>query len=900
VFDEYTTILIRIYPKDDTSGTYPVEATLDDGDFYPGGELRLDWEQLRLQQLDPLGYGRLLADALFAGPIGEAYITVASRAAVAAEGRVRVRLWIDSRAAELHALPWERLYHRQKNKLVPLPTTTRTPFSRYLAVRNGEPQPIRRSPIHLLFAIANPSDLASKLRLAPVDVEAEVVNLLQALGELRSSHRFQVTIMPGQTGLSPDLQSRLEQEGYRIREGVTSLDGILRALPGCGLVHFLGHGNLGPDGVAVLHLEKEDGTWEAVTDDELTTGLAATQPLPHLIFLAACESGKRGRAETLSVRGENHPFVGLAPKLLQAGVPAVVAMQDVVPMDLVRQLTADFYRNLLIHGQIDLAVNQARLLLFDTDKVDWAIPVLFSRLIDNDLVDFPSLPSLQRTHELVEATGTLLTAARSQAHGPELVEELERLFEGWQKSYQGLAGLESALRRTGDNPETFAVRFGEFYHEFKDYYNSETWLDEQSLIQATKRLRNRVLPQMEPQMDGASFIQVRDALDQHLFARGQLAMGFQEFLEAMDGVVIEIRRRLDSGDVEGAIHRKREFEIQHASSLAGSRKLLQMMSTQIMTVDDLVTRMESVKGPDQVVSKGDLINTVLVQDDRQHVFGQISQRVMDAQGVDERVLQSPGTADVPQHVASQIDQMLAAQRGIGARGILLPPETLHHLGMLAAYRRDYDTAVSYFRQATEADPGYVAAFQAIAWLQQSRAMHDLKAGGYDAALAKLAEARAASSHIPTDRAQISQGYIAKTQAQIAARTDRPDDYQSYLQEAARLFQQALELNPHSAEAHNGMGNIYYMLRDYDAAVGALDQAVQLNPNYTAAYHDLGAACMAQMGADPAQATKWCQKAIQAFERAYQLSERDPGFSDADRQELCNRIERLRLQCGSAQ
>ncbi len=92
MFEDYTTILIRIYPKDDTSGTYPVEATLDDGDFHPGGELRLEWERLLLQESDPLGYGRLLADALFAGPIGEAYISVAARAAVAAEGQVPVRL----------------------------------------------------------------------------------------------------------------------------------------------------------------------------------------------------------------------------------------------------------------------------------------------------------------------------------------------------------------------------------------------------------------------------------------------------------------------------------------------------------------------------------------------------------------------------------------------------------------------------------------------------------------------------------------------------------------------------------------------------------------------------------------------------------------------------------------
>ena len=55
-------------------------------------------------------------------------------------------------------------------------------------------------------------------------------------------------------------------------------------------------------------------------------------------------------------------------------------MQDKVPMDAARQLTYDFYRRLLEHGVVDRALNEARTLLFKRDDVDWAIPVLFSRL----------------------------------------------------------------------------------------------------------------------------------------------------------------------------------------------------------------------------------------------------------------------------------------------------------------------------------------------------------------------------------------------------------------------------------------------------------------------------------------------------------------------------------------
>ena len=52
-----------------------------------------------------------LFDALFTGKIRRAYDKVTGRAEAEAKGRVRVCLWIDNGAAELHALPWERLYH---------------------------------------------------------------------------------------------------------------------------------------------------------------------------------------------------------------------------------------------------------------------------------------------------------------------------------------------------------------------------------------------------------------------------------------------------------------------------------------------------------------------------------------------------------------------------------------------------------------------------------------------------------------------------------------------------------------------------------------------------------------------------------------------------------------------
>ncbi|MFQ5344026.1 MAG: CHAT domain-containing protein, partial [Anaerolineae bacterium] len=381
MLNNYTDILIRIRTWDESTGAYPVEAALDDGSRFRDGELRLDMPALLRDELDPELYGRRLFDALFAGPIRRAYDKVTGRAEAEAGGRLRVHLRIDEGAAELHALPWERLYHRHKGQWVPLATSTRTPFSRYTGLGMREPAPITQRPVRLLIAISNPRDLPQGL--PPIDVEREVENLRRALGNLRETGLIQVTLLPGRTGLSPELRGQLVRGGYQIQDGVTSLDNILRELPACHALHFLGHGRFlrqhkRGEGTAALYLERADGKWQAVTDEELAPKLTAADPVPHLVFLAACESARRDDED-------RHPFVGLGPKLVQAGVPAVVAMQKRVPMDLARQLTGDFYRQLLEHGVVDLALNQARLLLFDHDRTDWAIPVLFMRLRDGRL-----------------------------------------------------------------------------------------------------------------------------------------------------------------------------------------------------------------------------------------------------------------------------------------------------------------------------------------------------------------------------------------------------------------------------------------------------------------------------------------------------------------------------------
>ncbi|MBL8056659.1 MAG: CHAT domain-containing protein, partial [Anaerolineales bacterium] len=376
--EAYTDLLIRIFPAPEPGAAYPVEAELDDGSRFTGGQLQLDQAQLLRHQLDPAAYGLALFEALFpaGGDLRRAYDKATGQAEAQSNGRLRVRLWVDDEAVELHALAWERLYHWHKGQAVPLGASALTPFSRYTSLETREPAPIAETPLRMLVAVSNPANLPAGLAAADLDVEIE--NLRRALAELRRAGQLEITLLPGRTGLTAGLRGRLEAEGYHIAEGPTNLFNIAPHLAKCHIFHFIGHGlfrrrDEHGEGQAALLLEKANGERQLVKDEEIQAMFAALGTLPHLTFLVACESATRDAAAT-------SPFVGLGPKLVQAGVPAVVAMQQQVPVDLARALAGEFYARLAEHGEVDRALNQARLQVFDPKRTEWAIPVLFMRM----------------------------------------------------------------------------------------------------------------------------------------------------------------------------------------------------------------------------------------------------------------------------------------------------------------------------------------------------------------------------------------------------------------------------------------------------------------------------------------------------------------------------------------
>ena len=344
-----------------TQGRYPVELTLDDDRVFEEAYLSTDILPWR-PGADPTEEG----DRLFRWFLGDDRLQRQWERVRGQALQRRIRLRIDRDAPELHVLPWEVLRDTLTGTLADtLAANADTPFSRYLAGAWELVAAINQYPIRLLVAVANPQNLA-EYSLSPIDVAEETAILNAAFSDL-DPDRLDITFLE-----QPLTLNNLEAE-------------LRRRQPH--LVHLIGHGQYhARREEALLYLADAENRVALVSATDLADMLHRSSHSPHLIFLASCQSATRSPADA---------FRGLAPSLIEAGVPAVVAMQDRVTVETARTFSRTFYQQLLRHGQVDLACNEARSSLLTSRLPGSQIPVLFSRLLDNQLF-VPPAPSVSR------------------------------------------------------------------------------------------------------------------------------------------------------------------------------------------------------------------------------------------------------------------------------------------------------------------------------------------------------------------------------------------------------------------------------------------------------------------------------------------------------------------------
>ncbi|MGH2520983.1 MAG: CHAT domain-containing protein [Anaerolineales bacterium] len=408
---DYAELEIGLHRRD--SNSYAVEMRFSqpesDTDIRVGlGQpiiVDFDLSALRAKSLDAAAYGQALAGMLFADPALQTAFAQARTSAQSLDVPLRVRLLIGPSATELHALRWETLRDPQTNE--PLFTGENLFLSRYLSSLDWRPVRLRpQSGLSALVVVSNPSDL-SDYELAPMDVEGETVRAKEALGNIL------MTALP-----DPAVNARatLVNLVARLRQG------------GHDILYLVCHGAIIKE-EPWLWLENDEGKSVETRGSDLVTRLKELDERPRLVVLASCQSAGDGLGEALTALG---------PRLAEAGIPAIVAMQGKVGLETIAKFMPILFEQLQQDGQIDRAMGVARGAV--RDLPDYWMPALFMRLksgriwyvpgFGGDGKAFEKWPALIRSIKKGQCTPIL---------GPSLVEPLlgsaREIAQRWAETY---------------------------------------------------------------------------------------------------------------------------------------------------------------------------------------------------------------------------------------------------------------------------------------------------------------------------------------------------------------------------------------------------------------------------------------------------------------------------------
>lgn len=312
--------------------------------------LEIDLSELRELVNDAQAYGAALTGMVFSPEEVGKFYTLAVAAAQATPVHFRLRI---EGAPQYHDVRWE-LLHDPNNPERAVATSQNMLFSRYLGSKDWRPVELQelRSP-RALIVIANPADLGDwspgGRELPPVDVGAELARAQAALGE----YRTEVLAGGGDKHNAPSMDNL-----------------ISRLAGGFDVLYLVAHGALVNER-PLIFLEDENGTGTDPDADRLIARVRDLKQPPSVVFLSSCQSAGGESAD-------GGALAALGPRLAEAGVPAVIAMQGNITMRTAGDFAPAFFESFRQDGVVDQAMAVARGRI--RDRHDWWVPVLFSRL----------------------------------------------------------------------------------------------------------------------------------------------------------------------------------------------------------------------------------------------------------------------------------------------------------------------------------------------------------------------------------------------------------------------------------------------------------------------------------------------------------------------------------------
>ncbi len=285
-----------------------------------------------------VGLGSALFETLFPGDIRRLYDV-----ARAEQINQRINLIFTSQVEWLADLPLEFTYDPTRKTFL---ATSEVNFTRnVITAVPADLLPLQPRALRILVVVAQP------LGLAHLSVDEEKQVILSGFQPLIDAGLVTVEVLIGAT---PALLHRNLENNE------------------CDILHFIGHGEYDREkDIGCLVFETESGGIQKV-DSSVLQQIICRRRI-RLVFLNACESGTGGRADFNK---------GVAPALVQAGVPAVIGNQYSVLDVSATAFASHLYWSLGQGHTIGDAAREARVAvnyLITGEAIDWAVPVLFAR-----------------------------------------------------------------------------------------------------------------------------------------------------------------------------------------------------------------------------------------------------------------------------------------------------------------------------------------------------------------------------------------------------------------------------------------------------------------------------------------------------------------------------------------
>ena len=337
--------------------------------------------------------GNILFNAIFYKNISNQFAAVKAGAENAGRG-VRLRLIFES--PQMAAIPWEFLYDESTNTF--LANDPKTALSRYIDVplKKHDIKPANL-PLRMLLVISGPKNLD------PLDSAGEEKLIKKALEKLISTNMIEIDTITNAT---------IDSIYQRLSESERPYN----------VLHFIGHGIFKNDKGHVA-LVDDDGR-ARLLDDEAFANLFLGKRGLGLIILNSCEGATTSSGQA---------FRGMAPRLVQRGIPAVIAMQYSIQDITAKIFAEEFYRGLARGNPVDEAVQSARNLISIKTKLDnrdFATPVLFMRAKDGIILNL---------HEAVQSLVSTRPEEREERIEPEKGIKDQKIpqYKGYEKVILG-------------------------------------------------------------------------------------------------------------------------------------------------------------------------------------------------------------------------------------------------------------------------------------------------------------------------------------------------------------------------------------------------------------------------------------------------------------------------------